>query len=78
MPRVSEAVISRTSYMGEVRTHLFKINTDPKADMFKVIEENGKKSIFTKGFVTVDFVCLVCHGSRDKAWAVMNAKGFHK
>ena len=77
MPRVSKSAISRTSYTGEVRTHLFKINTDPKADMFKEIEENGKKSIFTKGFVTVDFVCLSCHGSRDKAWAVKNAKGFH-
>jgi hypothetical protein len=78
MPRVSKSAISRTSYMGEVRTHLFKINTDPNANMFKEIEENGKKSIFTKGFVTVDFVCLSCHGSRDKAWAVMNAKEFHK
>jgi hypothetical protein len=78
MPRVSKTVISRASYMGEVRTHLFKVNTDPKADMFKVIEENGKRSIFTKDFVTVDYVCLSCHGSRDKAWAVMNAKGFHK
>jgi hypothetical protein len=78
MPKVSSPAISRTSYVGEVRTHLFKINTDPKADMFKVIEENGKRSIFTKGFVTVDYVCLSCHGSRDKSWAVMNAKGFHK
>jgi formate-dependent nitrite reductase cytochrome c552 subunit len=78
MPRVSQSAISRTSYMGEVRTHLFKINTDPKANMFMTIDENDKKSTFTKGFVTVDFVCLGCHGSRHKAWAVMNAKGFHK
>ena len=78
MPTVSKSAISRVSYMGEVRTHLFKINTDLNADMFKEIEENGKKSIFTKGYVTVDFVCLGCHGSRDKAWAIMNAKGFHK
>jgi hypothetical protein len=78
MPRVKKPAISRISYMGEVRTHLFKINTDPKANMFMTIEEQGQKSVFTKGFVTVDFVCLGCHGSRDKAWAVMNAKGFHK
>ena len=78
MPTVSKSAISRVSYMGEVRTHLFKINTDLNADMFKEIEENDKKSIFTKGYVTVDFVCLGCHGSRDKSWAIMNAKGFHK
>ena len=78
MPTVSRSAISRVSYMGEVRTHLFKINTDINADMFKEIEEDGKKSIFTKGYVTVDFVCLGCHGSRDKAWASKHAVGFHK
>ncbi len=78
MPRISRQAISRVSYIGEVRSHLFKINVDPDADMFKAIEENGRESIFTKGFVTVDYVCLTCHGSRDKAWAVENAKDFHK
>jgi hypothetical protein len=78
MPRVSKSAISRNSYIGEVRTHLFKINTDPKADMFKTIEEKNITSTFTKGFVTVDFACLNCHGSRDKAWALKYAKGFHE
>jgi hypothetical protein len=78
MAKISKSAISRASYIGEVRTHLFKINTDPEASMFKTIEENGRQSTFTKGFVTVDYVCLYCHGSRDKAWAVENARGIHK
>ncbi len=78
MPRISQKAISRVSYIGEVRSHLFKINVDPDAEMFKTIEEDGRQSTFTKGFITVDYVCLTCHGSRDKAWAVENAKGFHK
>ena len=71
-------MIERASYIGDVRKHLFKINTDPEAEMFTVIEEKSYKSIFAKGFVTVEFACLSCHGSRDKAWAAKHAVGFHK
>ena len=78
MPKASKSAISVASYIGDVRTHIFKINTDPKADMFKTIEENGKKSTFAKNFVTLDYACLSCHASRDKDWAAKGAKGFHK
>ena len=77
MPKASKSAIKVATYIGDVRTHIFKINTDPDADMFKVVEEKGKKSTFAKGFVTVDFTCLSCHGSRDRAWAAKNAKDFH-
>ena len=78
MPKVTSPVIERASYIGEVRTHLFRINTDPEADMFKAVEEKGLKSIFAEGFVTVEFACLSCHGSRDKMWASKHAVEFHK
>ena len=78
MPRVTKSAIKLNSYTADVRTHIFKINTDPNADMFRVVEEKGKKSTFAKGFVTVDFVCLGCHGSRDKAWAAQYSKEIHK
>jgi hypothetical protein len=78
MPKATKSAISVTSYIGDVRTHIFKINTDAKASMFKEIEEKGKKSTFAEKYVTVEYVCLSCHGSRDKAWAATNAKGFHK
>lgn len=78
MPKISKSAISVASYVGDVRTHIFKINTDKDAEMFYEVEEKGKKSTFTRGFATVDFTCLSCHGSRDKAWAAKAAKNFHK
>jgi hypothetical protein len=78
MPMASKSAISVASYTGDVRTHLFKINVDPKAEMFKTVDENGKKSTFAQGYLTVEYACLSCHGSRDKAWAAKNAKGLHK
>ena len=78
MPKATKSAIIVASYTGDVRTHIFKINTDPDAEMFKEIEEKGKKSLIAKGFLTVEYTCLSCHGSRDKAWAAKKAKGFHK
>ena len=78
MPKASKSAISVASYTGDVRTHIFEINTAADADMFKTIEEKGQKSTFAKNFVTVEYACLSCHGSRDKAWAAGKAKGFHK
>ena len=59
-------------------THIFKINTDPKANMFGTKEKAGKKSSYAKGFVTLDFVCLGCHQARDINWAAENANNIHK
>ncbi len=78
MPKASKSAISVASYTGDVRTHLFKINTDKDADMFMTVKDEGKKSTFARGFVTVEYACLSCHGSRDKAWAAKKAKDFHK
>lgn len=78
MPRTGRTAISRASYIGEVRTHLFRINVDPKADMFTTVEEKGLKSTFSKGFVTLDVACLGCHASRDRQWAAEFARSFHK
>ncbi len=75
--KVSKSAISLNSYMGDVRTHIVKINTDPKAEMFYDVEKDGKKSTYAKGFITLDYACLGCHGSKDREWAAKNAKGFH-
>jgi hypothetical protein len=78
MPKASKSAIAVASYTGDIRTHLFKINTDADADMFQTIEEKGKKSTFAKGFVTLEYSCLSCHASRDKKWASKQAKKVHK
>lgn len=77
MPKASKSAVTMNKYTGDMRTHIFKINTDPKADMFATVEKNGKKSSYAKGFVTLDFVCLGCHLSRDIDWAAKNAGKIH-
>lgn len=78
MPKATKSAITSTSYTADVRTHIFRINTAADGDMFKTVEDNGKKSTFAKNFVTVDYACLSCHGSRDKVWAAEKARNFHK
>lgn len=78
MPKITKSAITVGSYTADVRTHIFRINTDPKANMFKEVEDKGKKLTFADKFATLDYVCLGCHASRDKAWAASHAKGFHK
>ena len=77
MPKAGKSAISVASYTGDVRTHIVKINTAADANMFKEVEKDGKKTTYAKGFVTVEYTCLSCHGSRDKAWASEYATNFH-
>jgi hypothetical protein len=74
MPRATKSAIKTGSFAGDVRTHLFKINTDAGASMF---EKKDKKE-YTKGYVTLDFACLNCHAGRDMNWAAKMAKTIHK
>ena len=78
MPKATKSAIKVSATEGDVRTHLFKINTDPAASMFATKESKGKKSTYAKGFVTLDFACLNCHKSRDLQWAAKYAKDFHQ
>jgi len=78
MPKATKSAIKVSATEGDVRTHLFKINVDPKANMFTTVEKDGKKSTYAEGFVTLDFACLNCHKSRDLKWAGKYAKDFHK
>ena len=58
-------------YVGDVKAHIVKISTGLADRMFTA---DGK---LATGKLTLDFACLPCHGSRDIAWAVANAKGIH-
>ena len=91
MPRATKSATAKDKYEGDVRTHLFKINLDPKAEMFykepkldkegkQVMDKDGKPVMneFAKGFVSVEFACLNCHKDKDKKWALKMAKGIHK
>lgn len=71
MPRASKSAVSTARWQGDVKTHLFKINTDPNAKMFT---GDGK---LAKGYLTLEFACLKCHLDQDKAWAARYAKNAH-
>ena len=64
-------------YRGDVRTHLFSINTDADASLFTddggfvLLDEMGQAG------VTLDFACMDCHPNRNKNWLAKNAKDFH-
>ncbi|GAB4338467.1 MAG: hypothetical protein Kow0037_22510 [Calditrichia bacterium] len=66
-------------WRGDVPTHIWHINTAPvtKDDMFTpdgksvVLDANGHAA------VTLDFVCLSCHTSKDVNWAAAYADGIH-
>jgi hypothetical protein len=71
MPRASKSAEAWGPKEGDVRTHNFKISTDPNASM---ATPDGK---YATGVVTLDFVCLNCHGGRDIKWAARYAKKIH-
>lgn len=72
MPRVSKSAEKLSPREGDVRTHNWRISTDPKASMFT---EDGK---YATGILTLDVVCLNCHGGRDIEWAASKAGMVHK
>lgn len=63
MPYMTKSAVSEYRWVGDVRTHLFKINLAADAQPFK---NNGGEAT---GILTSEFTCLVCHYDRDKAWA---------
>ncbi|KCZ73062.1 doubled CXXCH motif-containing protein [Candidatus Methanoperedens nitroreducens] len=73
MPAAGKSAVGdAASFKGDVKTHIFKINTDINAKFF---DDTGK---FANGYVTLDRACLNCHNDKDKAWAGQYAKGIHK
>ena len=71
MPAAGKSAESFGKYVGDIKTHIFKISLGPTDEMFT---PDGK---FATGKLTADFACLNCHASRDKAWAAAQAKGIH-
>jgi len=72
MPYAAKSAVGDTlTHTGDIRSHLFRINTDPNALMFST---DGKSA---RGYLTVEYVCLPCHTNKDKAWALSYAERAH-
>jgi hypothetical protein len=71
MPKAAKSAVAISKYVGDVRVHLFRINTDPNAEfIFKA--DDGKE--YASGYLTLDYACLQCHEDKDKAWAASYAE----
>jgi hypothetical protein len=63
MPHSAKSAVAVNAYMGDIRSHIFGIDTDAtktKADMFS---EDGTLEIL--GATTLDFACYSCHKDAD-------------
>lgn len=80
---VKSAVSTMVSYpggtvpRGDLRTHIQRISTRPEWNMFtddgKFVRVDGEN----KAYVTLDYVCLSCHTTKDMNWALTHAKRIH-
>jgi hypothetical protein len=72
MPYAAKSAVGNaTIHKGDIRSHLFRINTDPNAEMFS---SDGTSA---NGYLTVEYTCIHCHWSKDKAWALSYADRVH-
>jgi len=78
MARASKSAVKDNKNSGDVRTHIFKINTDANAEMFVSETKGGKTHKYAKGFITLRYACLGCHQGRDVNWAAKEAVKIHK
>jgi hypothetical protein len=69
----SAAVVGPYGRMGDIRTHLFFINTNNVnyTGMFSADGKSVLKDANGKASVTVDFVCVRCHNGIGNAFALM-------
>lgn len=73
MPKaVKSAVGFAWKFEGDIKSHLFAINTDPQAKMFTA---DGK---YAQGYLTVEYACLNCHVGQSKEWALKYAEDIHE
>jgi len=63
MPEASKSAVASNEYNGDVKTHVFKINTNavPKDSMFTADGGALAEDAEGESFVTLDFACYSCH-----------------
>lgn len=77
MPKATKSATAKSTFEGDVRSHVFKINTTGQS-MFINKQVKGKTKSFANGFVTPEFACLACHRDKTKQWANEKAINVHK
>jgi len=70
MPLADRSADSPKLWCGDIRTHLFRIETGAGA-MLTEAADRGRP------FVSLDYACLRCHEDRDLEWAKQHGASFH-
>ena len=65
MPGASKSAVAFNPLKGDVKTHIFAINTDPVTAEEGMFFEDTDGALVSRGAVTLDFVCLQCHNGTD-------------
>jgi hypothetical protein len=71
MAKAAKSALAVGPYEADVHSHLWRINADVDAEMFS---EDGSTA---NGYLTLEYTCLQCHSSKDKAWAASYAGAIH-
>jgi Outer membrane cytochrome MtrC/MtrF-like, domains II/IV/Cytochrome c554 and c-prime len=72
MPQAAKSAVGVTRILdGDVRSHIFTVNTRPDAQQFT---EDGA---FANPYLTLDYMCKKCHEDKDQAWMSTNALRMH-
>lgn len=68
MAKASKSAVAVNSYVGDIRTHIFAINTDPVGKTEGFFTEDGslvQTDVDGQAKMTLDFACYSCH--KDEA-----------
>lgn len=71
MPEASKSAIKKGAYQGDIKTHIFKINTAADGQFFNA--EGNLANVDGKG-VTLDMICYKCHKDGNGDGGAMSAK----
>ncbi len=66
MPKASKSAIKLNEYVGDIRTHIFNINSDPVGKTDGMFNADGSLVVMDQAgqaAVTLDFACYSCHAS---------------
>jgi hypothetical protein len=77
MPFATKSAQQLAPHMGDLQTHIFRIDTDPTANMFTDDGAFVKLDSRGKAKVTMDFACQRCHLTASLDELALYAKGFH-
>lgn len=70
MPHATKSAVASIKYVGDIRTHIFKLNPAEDGEMFN---EDGTIANASSG-VTLDFACYQCHKDENGVGGTNSAK----